>query len=201
LTSKPIHGVIQLSGNSDVSIQLLFKEIKMTIVSKTLVSSVFKAFEGEAKAVAKARADQDKAIQAVLDAMTIACDKPKAVFMKGNAKTNEARAEIKALFDGLAEKDFISKSSAASYQSAFWIAFEQGIPFQRDLNNKKEGAGEKVSTPKAGKVTSTSRTDLDKTLSKALAQARMLGLTEFAATLLDHCIESLDGFTETVLDK
>jgi hypothetical protein len=173
----------------------------MTIVSKTLVSSVFKAFEGEAKAVAKARADQDKAIQAVLDAMTIACDKPKAVFMKGNAKTNEARAEIKALFDGLAEKDFISKSSAASYQSAFWIAFEQGIPFQRDLNNKREGAGEKVSTPKAGKVTSTSRTDLDKTLSKALAQARMLGLTEFAATLLDHCIESLDGFTETVLDK
>lgn len=172
----------------------------MTYVSKSLVSSVFKAFEGEAKAIAKARTDQDKAIQAVLDAMFIACDKPKAEFLKGNAKTNEARAEIKALFDGLVEKGFVSKSSGASYQSAFWIAFEKGIPFQRDLNNKKEGDA-KPATPKSGKVTSTSRTDLDKTLSKALAQARMLGLTEFAATLLDHCIESLDGFTETVLDK
>ena len=173
----------------------------MTIVSKTLVSSVFKAFEGEAKAVAKARADQDKAIQAVLDAMTIACDQPKALFMKGNAKTNEARAEIKALFDGLVEKGFVSKSSGASYQSAFWIAFEQGVPFQRDLNNKKEGAGEKVSTPKSGKVISTTRVELDKTISKALAQARALGLTEFAAEMLDLCLESLDGFNETVLDK
>lgn len=173
----------------------------MTIVSKTLVSSVFKAFEGEAKAVAKARTDQDKAIQAVLDAMTIACDQPKALFMKGNAKTNEARAEIKAIFDGLVEKGFVSKSSGASYQSAFWIAFEQGIPFQRDLNNKKEKGESTPAIPKSGKVTSTSRTDLDKTLSKALAQARALGLTDFAADLLDHCIESLDGFKETVLDK
>ena len=172
----------------------------MTIVSKTLTSKVIKLFHGESEAISKIRADQDKAIQAVLDAMLIACDKPKAEFLKGNAKTNEARAEVKSMFDAIVSPT-VSKSSAASYQSAFWIAFEQGIPFQRDLNNKKEGAGEKVSTPKAGKVTSTSRTDLDKTLSKALAQARMLGLTEFAATLLDHCIESLDGFTETVLDK
>lgn len=173
----------------------------MAIVSKTLVSSVFKAFEGEAKAVAKARTEQDKAIQAVLDAMLIACDKPKELFMKGNAKTNEARAEVKAIFDGLVEKKHISKSSGVSYACAFWIAFETGVPFQRDLNNKADDTPKAKAEPKAGKVTSTSRTDLDKTLSKALAQARMLGLTEFAADLLDHCIESLDGFKETVLDK
>ena len=192
---------IQLSVNSDISIQLLFKEIKMTIVSKSIVNSIFKAFEGEAKAIQKARVEQDKAIQTALDAMLIACDKPKEIFMKGNAKTNEARAEIKAIFDGLVEAKHISKSSGVSYACAFWIAFEQGIPFQRDLNNKKEGAGEKTATPKSGKVTSTSRTDLDKTLSKALAQARMLGLTEFAAEILDLCLDSLEGFTETVLDK
>ena len=173
----------------------------MSIVSKSIVNSIFKAFEGEARAIQKARTDQDKAIQVALDAMTVACDKPKELFMKGNAKTNEARAEIKAIFDGLVEAKHISRSSGVSYAGAFWIAFEQGIPFQRDLNNKKEGAVESVATPKAGKVTSTSRTDLDKTLSKALAQARMLGLTDFAADLLDHCIESLDGFKETVLDK
>jgi hypothetical protein len=172
----------------------------MTIVSKNLTSKVIKLFQGEGDTIAKIRTEQDKAINAVLDAMTLACDKPKELFMKGNAKTNEARREIKELFDAIVSPT-CSKSSAASYQSAFWIAFEQGIAFQRDLNNKKENAGEKVSTPKTGKVTSTSRTDLDKTLSKALAQARMLGLTEFAATILDHCLESLEGFKETVLDK
>lgn len=172
----------------------------MTIVSKSIVSTIFKSFEGEAKAIQKARAIQDQAIQQALDVMTLACDKPKAEFMKGNAKTNPARAEVKGIFDGLVEKGFISKASGAQYQSCFWIAFETGVEFSRDLANKKSET-KKESTPKAGKVTSTSRTDLDKTLSKALAQARMLGLTEFAATLLDHCLESLDGFKETVLDK
>jgi len=172
----------------------------MTIVSKNLTSKVIKLFQGEGDTIAKLRVDQDKAINAVLDAMTLACDKPKELFMKGNAKTNDARREIKELFDAIVSPT-CSKSSAASYQSAFWIAFEQGIAFQRDLNNKKENAGEKSSEPKSGKVTSTSRTDLDKTLSKALAQARMLGLTEFAADILDLCIESLDDFKETVLSK
>jgi membrane-bound inhibitor of C-type lysozyme len=172
----------------------------MTFVSKTIVSTIFKAFEGEAKAIQKARVIQDQAIQQALDVITLACDKPKAEFMKGNAKTNPARAEVKSIFDGLVEKGFVSKASGAQYQTAFWIAFEKGVEFQRDLVNKKSDA-KKDATPKSGKVTSTSRTDLDKTLSKALAQARMIGLTEFAATLLDHCIESLDGFKETVLDK
>jgi hypothetical protein len=172
----------------------------MTIVSKNLTAKVIKLFQGEGDTIAKIRTEQDKAINAVLDAMTLACDKPKELFMKGNAKTNEARREIKELFDAIVSPT-CSKSSAASYQSAFWIAFEQGIAFQRDLNNKKENAGEKSSEPKSGKVTSTSRTDLDKTLSKALAQARMLGLTEFAADILDLCIESLDDFKETVLSK
>ena len=176
----------------------------MTIVSKSIVNSIFKAFKGEADAITKARSDQDKAIQQALDAMTLACDKPKAEFMKGTAVKNDARREIKELFDGLAEKGFISKSSAASYQTAFWIAFEQGIPFQRDLNNKKSSANDTTdapTTPKSGKVTSTSRADLDKTLSKAIQQARMLKLSEFAAEILDLCIESLDGFKEITTDK
>ena len=174
----------------------------MTIVSKSLVSSVFKAFEGEAKAIQKARVDQDKAIQAVLDAMLVECDKPKAEFLKGNSVKNPARAEVKEIFDGLVEKGFISKASGAQYQSCFWIAFESGAPFSRDLANKKSEAKSKAdATPKAGPVISTTRESLDKTLSKALGQARALGLTEFAAEILDLCLESLDGFKETVLDK
>ncbi|MFM7013322.1 MAG: hypothetical protein ACKO0Z_29000 [Betaproteobacteria bacterium] len=176
----------------------------MTTINQSLISAVVRSFEGEAKAIAKARTAQDKAIQAALDAMYIACDKPKAEFMKGNAKTNEARGQIKAMFDAIVEKGFISKSSGASYQSAFWIAFEQGIEFSRDLNNKKPSAdaGEVKTNPKAsGGVQSTTRKDLDKTISKALAQARLLGLTDFAAEILDLCIDRLDGFEETILDK
>lgn len=176
----------------------------MSVINTSIINAVIKSFEGEAKAVAKARAGQDKAIQGALDAMLIACDKPKAEWLKGNAKTNPARAQIKALFDCLVEKNFISKSSGASYQSAFWIAFEQGVEFKRDLNNKKDKGetGEaKTSAKASGAVQSTSRTDLDKTLSKAMAQARLLGLTEFAAELVDLCLDRLDGFTETVLGK
>ena len=177
----------------------------MSIVSKTILNNIIKAFEGEAQAIAKARATQDKAIQQALDAMLLACTVSKPEFMKGNSKTNEARAEVKAIFDGLAKADFISQKSATQYQSCFWIAFEQGIPFSRDLVNKKSDTKTKgeseAATPKSGKVTSTSRADLDKTLSKAMAQARLLGLTEFAAELVDLCVDRLDGFKETVLDK
>ena len=177
----------------------------MSVINQTLITSVIKSFEGEAKAVAKARAIQDKAINQALDAMWIACDKPKAEFLKGNAKTNPARGQIKAMFDAITEAGFVSKSSAASYQSAFWIAFEQGIPFQRDLNNKKDKPeGESTGNskpPVTGGVSSTTRTDLDKTLTKALAQARLLGLSEFAADMLDLCLDRLDNFQETVLAK
>jgi hypothetical protein len=175
----------------------------MSVINQSLIAAVVKSFEGEAKAIAKARALQDKAIQTALDAMTLACDKPKAEFLKGNAKTNPARGQIKAMFDAITEAGFVSKSSAASYQSAFWIAFEQGIEFKRDLNNKKDKPeGEaKTSATASGAVQSTSRTDLDKTLSKAMAQARLLGLTEFAGELVDLCIDRLDGFKETVLTK
>jgi hypothetical protein len=45
-------------------------------------------------------------------------------------------------------------------------------------------------------VTSTTREELDKTISKAIAQARILGLSEFSASMVDLAIESLDGFKE-----
>ena len=174
----------------------------MTMFTKNVVSAIYNSFEGEAKAIAKARVIQDQAIQQALDVVTLVCDKPKAEFLKGNAKTNLARGEVKALFDGLVEKGFISKATGAQYQSCFWIAFETGVEFSRDLANKKSDAKtKKDASPKSGPVISTTRESLDKTLSKALGQARALGLTEFAAEILDLCLESLDGFQETVLDK
>jgi hypothetical protein len=176
----------------------------MSVINVSLVAAVVKSFEGEVKAIAKARTAQDKAIQATLDAMILACDKPKALFLKGNAKTNPARGQIKAMFDAICEKGFISKSSAASYQSAFWIAFEQGVEFKRDLNNKKdkpEGGTEGTAKPTSGKVETTDIPALHKTLSKALAQARLLNQSLFVADLTDLIIDVWPDFKETVLNK
>jgi hypothetical protein len=174
------------------------------VVNPSFGNAILKSFEGEAKAIEKARAVQDSAIQKMMDAFVIACDKPKPEFMKGNAATNAARFQVKQVFDALAEKNFISKSTAASYQSAFWIAFEQGIPFQRDLNNKKEtpdntGAG--ADKPTSGKVETTDIPALHKTLSKALAQARLLNQQLFAADLVDLITDTWPDFKETVLSK
>ena len=175
------------------------------VISMNILSAVLKSFHGEVAAIAKARIAQDKAIQTALDAMILACDKPKPLFLKGNAASNPARAQIKFMFDQIASEGFISKSSAASYQTAFWIAFEQGIPFQRDLNNKKEtpdttGTGE-VKPPKNGKVESTTVPELHKTLSKALAQARILNQSLFVADLTDLIQDTWPDFKETVLNK
>jgi hypothetical protein len=109
------------------------------------------------------------------------------------------------MFDAICEKGFISKSSAASYQSAYWIAFEQGIPFQRDLNNKAKpegGTGEATpKPPKNGDVVQTDIPALHKTLSKALAQARLLNQSLFVADLTDLIVDVWPDFKETVLSK
>ena len=173
----------------------------MSVINQSLVAAVVRSFEGEAKAIAKARALQDKAIQSALDAMYIACDKPKAEFLKGNAKTNPARGQVAAMFKEIVEAGGISKSASANYATTFWIAFEQNVPFQRSLfeaGRKAKAATEKTpDTKKAGSVKTTDRAALDATICKALQQARLLGLTEFAAEILDVCLESLEGFSET----
>ena len=167
----------------------------MTYVSKNTVNKIVSSFKKEKVLADKVRMDQDKAIQLAVDEMVIACDKPKAEFMKGNARTNPARAEVAALFGALAEAGYISTASAKAYQNCFWIAFETGVPFSRSLHNKQSESKQSESK-QSGKVESTTRAELDKTLCKALRQARLIGLTGFAAEMLDLCIESLDGFEE-----
>lgn len=179
------------------------------VVSPAVISGaqkMFAATHGKLnKVMATIASDRAKAVNQVLDAFIIACDQPKPIFLKGNAATNAARYQVKAMFDGIVEAGHLEKSTAATYQSCFWIAFEQGCEWAPDLANKKSAnkqAGESsAATPKSGKVTETTRAELDKTFCKALAQARLLGLKDFAADLLDMLHDRLDGFEETVLTK
>jgi hypothetical protein len=167
----------------------------MSVLNRSIVSSIFTAFKGESVAVAKARVTQDAAIQKAIDAMALACDIAKSEFTKGNAKTNANRAEVKALFLGLAEAGYIGKATATNYQTSFWIAFEKNVPFQRDLFATANKTEPKAKTDtKAGAVKSTTREALDQSINKVIEQANLLGLKGFALDLTDLAIEQLDGF-------
>jgi hypothetical protein len=162
-------------------------------------------------ATAKAKADkliadsitkQNQEIQKLVDAHVIACSTTKAEYLKGNSKTNEARGEVKALFDSLVSKEYISKNSAQQYAQCFWIAFETNVPFSRDLANKKAEAKAEANvkaeaTAKAGKVEVTDMPALTLTLQKALHQCTLLNQTLLKGALLDAIVEFIPDFTES----
>jgi imidazoleglycerol phosphate dehydratase HisB len=86
------------------------------------------------------------------------------------------------------------------------IDIETGVPFSRNLANEKTEAkkvetAKAESTAKAGKVEVTTVAEMHKTLSKALAQARILNQTIFAGELVDFIIATYPDFKETVLSK
>lgn len=169
-----------------------------SILNAVAANAVVKLFAKEKTLKVKIVADQDAAIQRVIDGLILSCDVPKDQFCKGTSANNPARAEVKEMFEAIREAGGLSASAVANYQVSFWIAFRDGVPFERGLfnQNKDKTAKPDNTAKKAGKVKETTRAELDKTLTKALEQARLLGLNEFAATLLDHCLESLDGFKE-----
>lgn len=166
----------------------------MSVFTKSAVSSVFAKFKAGEKAAEDYKIKQDSAIQALVDQMILACDKPKAQFMAGNAKTNPARAEVKALFYGLMEAGYIGKSAADNYATSFWIAFEQGVPYQRGLFTGRKPEVKRGA--KSGKVSTTDNKALIKTLAKAIEQARTLKLDAVAAGLVDLAQEIDPEFTE-----
>jgi len=178
--------------------------------SKTILSAIVSKFAEGKKAFealeASTIAEQDKEITKLVDYHLVTCKVTKAEYMKGNSAKNPARLEVKNLFEGLAEAGYIGKGSVKTYQGCFWIAFEKGLPFGRNLANEKTEAkktetAKAESTAKAGKVEVTTVAEMHKTLSKALAQARILNQTIFAGELVDFIIATYPDFKETVLSK
>ena len=171
-----------------------------------LHASIIGAFATAKAKAEKLEADsitkQNQEIQKLVDAHVIACNVTKAEYLKGNSKTNEARGEVRALFDALVEKKYIGKNSAQQYAQCFWIAFETNVPFSRDLANKKAEAKAEANTKaeataKAGKVEVTDMPALTLTLQKALHQCTLLNQTLLKGALLDAIVEFIPEFTET----
>jgi hypothetical protein len=173
------------------------------VISPRLTATVVTLFKNEEKKISAIRADQDKAIQAALDAMWIACNTTKAEFMKGNAVHNPARRQIKAMFDSIIGPN-TTKSTAGTYGSCFWIAFEAGIPFSRDLANKKTEAKKKAATTATTAPTATTAkskvitlVEAQRSFSVALAQLRAVNQADLAGELLDVMLARFEDFKES----
>jgi hypothetical protein len=172
----------------------------ITVVSfDTAAVGILKTIDKADKAYSKATAEVARIMQGYIDAWLLANGRTEPSVKAMGKAIRESQAVIDLVAKGACEKKTFTEYAQSAMRALHW-----NVPFQADLKNKPEFAlpGSKASTPanqKAGKVTVTTRADADKTLSKAMAQYRALGLTEFAADILDVALESLDGFKETVL--
>ena len=175
---------------------------KITPVSfdKTAVA-VLRTIDGADQAYAKATAKVGMLMQQYVDAWFIANGRESASVKAMGKAIRESQAVIDLVAKGACERKTFTEYAQSAMRALHW-----NVPFEAGLKNKPEfalpgGKAKPSDVGKAGPVTSTTRESADKTLSKALAQYRALGLTLFAADLLDVALDSLDGFKETILDK
>jgi hypothetical protein len=162
------------------------------------IIGAYKAFDN---ASGKLTATINGEFQSFIDAWSIANDRGEASCKAMQKEIRECEAVLNIVASGAMEqKTFTEYANSAARALHFNVPFEPSLKNNPDFKlpwGKKSGD----KTKGAGPVQSTDREALDKTISKALAQMRILGLTELAADTLDLMLERLDGFTETVLAK
>jgi hypothetical protein len=172
----------------------------ITVSFDKFAADIVKGFKAFDKAQGKLSTTVDTSMQRFVDHVAVTLGRDE----KACKALQKAVADSQIVIDTVAA-GIMEKKTFTEYAQSAARALHFNVPFAASLKNddtkklpwSKKGAS--TSTAKAGKVTSTTRDELDKTLSKALAQARVLGLTEFAANVLDLALESLDGFKETVI--
>lgn len=150
-------------------------------------------------ATEKLTAVVNREMQAFVDAWVIAGND------RGQASCNalgKAIRDSQVVLDAVAVGGMVKKTFTEYAQGAM-RALHYDVPFTADLKNDASkklpwSKAKESTTAKNGKVSTTTRAELDKTLTKALAMARTLGLLEFAADLVDLCTDSLDDFKETI---
>jgi len=123
---------------------------------------------------------------------------------KGCATIGKAVRENEVMVKAWFHDGTLQQKTVTEYAQGMMRAYFHNVPFTQGLKNDPDmkipsvdgtvKGGGKVKS--GGKVQSTNRAELDKTIAKMLEQARLIGLTEFAATILDVCLDSLDGFKE-----
>jgi hypothetical protein len=184
------------------------KQTVKTVTNKAPAIVALPEFDSSAKTIIKAYEAFDKAsasltdtvnytMQAYIDKCTTAgLSKEQADVNRLGKMIRESQAVLDIVASGAMEKKTFTE-----YAQSAMRAFFHGVPFSASLKNDKDmglpwGGAKGDKKNASGTVVSTSREALDKTLCKALEQARLLGLTEFAADMLDLCLDRLDSFKE-----
>jgi hypothetical protein len=171
--------------------------ISFDTFAKSIVSE-YKKFD---KAQTKLSTTVESTMQKFVDYVSVTLGRDE----KACKALQSAIRDSQIVIDNVALGIFEKKTFTEYAQSAA-RALHFNVPFAASLkgdDTKKlpwSKKGSSSASPKAGKVIKTDRAELDKTISKALAQCRALGLTDLAADMLDLCIDRLDGFKETVLN-
>jgi hypothetical protein len=165
------------------------------------------SFDTHAKTILKGHKAFDKASEKLSEVVCKTMQKFTDIWLVQVGKDEKSvKAMGKAIRDSQVVIDAVAtgqmeRKTFTEYAQGAMRALHYGVEFTPSLKNDttKILPFSKKSTPataNAGKVTSTTREELDKTISKAIAQARILGLSEFSASMVDLAIESLDGFKE-----
>ena len=165
-------------------------------------------FNTAAKAILGAYKAADKANTKMRDAVQMSMQQYVDTCRQANGSTESS---CKALQKAIMECETVANSIAlGSMERKTWVEYAQSaaralywnLPFEASLKNDKDlalpwskKAASKAGT-RAGTTVTTNESELQKTLQKALKQARTIGCTEFAADLLDLCIERLADFKE-----
>lgn len=164
-------------------------------------------FNGFAKKIVSAYVSADKANVKLRDAVQVTMQQFIDTCAQANGRTE---ASCKALQKAIKESEVAANSVAKGLMEAkTWTEYSQSaaralywnVDFEPSLKNdadKKLPWSKKATntTTTAGRTVSTSRADLDKTLSKALQQMRLISLEGTAADLLDFLTERLADFKE-----
>ena len=180
----------------------------MTTSTKTIPSftksanAIVKATEAFDGAGVKFAAAVVIAVQTFLDACAMSGIERD---QKGCAAIGKAISDNETMVKASQFDGTLLPKTVTEYAQSAKRAYFHNVPFAQGLKNnpdmiipKANGDVSKPTGPKAGgKVQSTTRAELDKTIQKLLVQARLMGLNEFAADVLDVCLDSLEGFKET----
>ena len=166
----------------------------------TKIIGAYKSFDG---AQAKLGTVVSTEFQSFIDSWSIANDRGQESCKALQKAIVDCDAVVNIVASGaMLRKTFVEYAQSAARALHFGIAFEASLKNNDAYKLPWSKSASAKSDPKvSGTVQSTSRDALDKTISKALAQMRILGLTELAADTLDLMIDRLDGFKETVLAK
>ena len=137
-----------------------------------------------------------QSIQQYLDAAAVA---GVARDQQGTKALGSEIRNCQVMLDAIALGTF-EKKTITEYAQGAMRAYFHNVAYTPTLKNdpayKIPGADGTVKAATSGAVTKTTKAALYKTITKALVQARMLGLTEQAADLLDFCIDNFEGFAE-----